>query len=85
MRAMAVLASAFLVLALAPYAILLSGQGFGGEMLSRALCDARTAGAPRVTLCVDDRNAPAWRLYRRMGFLLYDSREVYLTVWRRAS
>jgi ribosomal protein S18 acetylase RimI-like enzyme len=61
------------------------GWGVGGEMLAHALRAAREAGAPRVTLCVDLRNHPACRLYGRAGFVAYDERIVFLTVWRRAS
>jgi ribosomal protein S18 acetylase RimI-like enzyme len=59
--------------------------GFGSEMLHKVLAEARADAAPRVTLSVDDRNVPAWRLYRRLGFEPYDQRTVFLTIWRRAS
>jgi ribosomal protein S18 acetylase RimI-like enzyme len=58
-------------------------QGFGSEMLHKALDQARAGGAERIHLCVDDRNLPAWGLYRRMGFELYERRVVFLAVWRR--
>jgi mycothiol synthase len=60
-------------------------RGFGREILHKALLEARASGVGSVTLCVDDRNGPAWRLYERMGFTLFDRRLVYLVVWRRAS
>jgi ribosomal protein S18 acetylase RimI-like enzyme len=60
-------------------------QGLGREMLLLALHQAHAAGARRVALCVDDRNFPAWGLYRSMGFELYDRREVFLAIWGRRS
>jgi ribosomal protein S18 acetylase RimI-like enzyme len=57
-------------------------RGFGREILLRGLREARLGGARRVMLCVDDRNRPAWELYRRVGFEPYDQRSVLLTVWR---
>lgn len=57
------------------------GRGFGREMLLHALCEARAAGAARVILSVDDRNAPARRLYERVGFEPYDHRLVLLSIW----
>jgi ribosomal protein S18 acetylase RimI-like enzyme len=56
-------------------------QGAGRELLLWALCEARAAGAPRLTLSVDARNLPAWELYRRVGFEPFDRRAVYLVVW----
>lgn len=56
-------------------------RGFGREMLLHALCEARAAEAPAVTLSVDARNQPAWDLYRSLGFEPYDQRVVYLAVW----
>jgi mycothiol synthase len=53
-------------------------RGFGREMLRHALCEARAADAPAVTLSVDARNQPAWKLYRSVGFEPYDQRVVYL-------
>jgi mycothiol synthase len=53
-------------------------HGFGREMLLYALCEARAADAPSVTLSVDARNQPAWNLYRSLGFEPYDQRVVYL-------
>jgi ribosomal protein S18 acetylase RimI-like enzyme len=57
-------------------------RGFGREMLLKALCEARAAEAPRVTLSVDARNKPAWELYRGLGFEPGERRAVYLAVWR---
>jgi ribosomal protein S18 acetylase RimI-like enzyme len=60
-------------------------RGFGREMLRMALRQSHAAGVRRVSLCVDDRNLPAWGLYRSMGFELYDRRAVFLAVWRGRS
>jgi RimJ/RimL family protein N-acetyltransferase len=57
-------------------------RGLGRELLLRGLREARLGGARRVMLCVDDRNRPAWELYRGAGFAPYDQRVVLLTVWR---
>lgn len=56
-------------------------RGFGREMLLHALCEARAADAPSVTLSVDARNQPAWNLYRSLGFEPYDQRVVFLAIW----
>ncbi len=56
-------------------------HGFGHEMLLRALCEARAAGAPGVTLSVDTRNQPAWQLYRSVGFEAFEQRAVYLAIF----
>ena len=56
--------------------------GVGREILLHALCAARAADAPAVTLSVDVRNQPAWKLYRSLGFEAYDRRLVYLAIWR---
>lgn len=60
-------------------------RSVGRAMLLHALIEARAAGAPWVTLSVDDRNFPAMQLYRSLGFEVYDQREVYLAVWSRAT
>jgi ribosomal protein S18 acetylase RimI-like enzyme len=57
-------------------------RGFGREILLKALCEARAADVPAVTLSVDARNQPAWNLYRSLGFEPFDQRLVYLAVWR---
>lgn len=57
-------------------------RGHGREILLKGLIEARAAGAPRVSLSVDARNEPALQLYRSLGFVPYDRREVYLAVWR---
>lgn len=44
------------------------GRGVG-ELLTQAVCDrAGALGCHRVVMCVDCGNAPALRLYERMGF-----------------
>jgi GNAT superfamily N-acetyltransferase len=57
------------------------GLGLGRELLVQALSEARQARAPRVLLSVDGRNAPARRLYERVGFSVLETRAVYLAVW----
>jgi ribosomal protein S18 acetylase RimI-like enzyme len=56
-------------------------QGFGRELLGKALSEAKTAGVSRVTLSVDGRNGPAWDLYRAVGFEPFARREVFLGLW----
>jgi ribosomal protein S18 acetylase RimI-like enzyme len=58
------------------------GRGFGRELMHKALVEARADGAARLTLSVDARNEPAWRLYTDLGFAAHDRREVYLAIWR---
>jgi ribosomal protein S18 acetylase RimI-like enzyme len=57
-------------------------QGFGRELVLKALLEAEAAGEPSVTLAVDARNRPARELYRRLGFEPRESRDVLLAVWR---
>lgn len=54
------------------------GQGVGDRLLRRLLADAANDGFAAVELCVDVRNEPALRLYRRQGFTEVDRREVWL-------
>jgi ribosomal protein S18 acetylase RimI-like enzyme len=60
-------------------------QGFGREMLSHVLVEARAAGAIQMVLSVDGRNTPARHLYRSMGFETQDRREVLLAIWGNLS
>jgi ribosomal protein S18 acetylase RimI-like enzyme len=60
-------------------------RGWGRELLHKALRAAHASQATHLTLSVDARNRPAWRLYLDLGFEAYDCREVYLAVWRRPS
>jgi ribosomal protein S18 acetylase RimI-like enzyme len=57
------------------------GQGVGRELTLKALYEARAEGAAQLTLAVDQRNQPAWHLYRSLGFREYDQREVLLAIW----
>lgn len=45
------------------------GQGLASVLLRDSIHGAATAGLPRLSLAVDDRNVPALRLYRRLGFV----------------
>jgi mycothiol synthase len=56
-------------------------QGVGKELARKALAEARQAGATQLTLAVDARNEPAWKLYLGLGFEIFDEREVYLAIW----
>lgn len=57
-------------------------RGFGRELMLKALLEAKAASAARVTLSVDGRNDPALQLYRSLGFVPFDRRDVFLAVWR---
>jgi ribosomal protein S18 acetylase RimI-like enzyme len=59
--------------------------GLGRELMIHALTEAQAAGVSQMTLSVDDRNRPAWHLYRSLGFEPYDQREVYLAVWEKGN
>jgi ribosomal protein S18 acetylase RimI-like enzyme len=56
-------------------------RGLGQALTRKALRDAQAAGAMSMTLTMDVRNEPAWRLYRAFNFETYDQREVYLSVF----
>jgi len=58
------------------------GRGYGREIMHQALAVARADGVARLTLSVDVRNDPAWRLYTDLGFRPHDRREVFLALWR---
>ena len=55
-------------------------QGLGADLTRMAQREARFAGAGKMTLTVDRRNAPARRMYERLGFVEFERREVYLWV-----
>jgi GNAT superfamily N-acetyltransferase len=55
------------------------GRGLGRVALRHALEMARPHSS-RLILAVDARNKPAYRLYRRAGFLPFDRRGVHLRV-----
>jgi GNAT superfamily N-acetyltransferase len=57
-------------------------RGFGRELMMKAVFEAKAAGAGRVTLSVDGRNEPALHLYRALGFVPFDRREVFLAILR---
>ena len=55
------------------------GQGLGTRLLTAAIDQVRESGAPGISLCVDDDNPGAHKLYLRMGFeeVAYDSEHGY--------
>lgn len=55
-------------------------RGVGREMMLRVLLEARAAGLARAVLAVDERNAPAWRLYTLMGFEEVERQDVFLRI-----
>lgn len=59
-------------------------RGLGRDLTVKAMHEARQAGAPRLTLAVDERNKPAWELYRGLGFSPFDQRQVFLAIWPAA-
>src|SRR5207245_11599784 len=56
-------------------------RGFGRELMLQALLEARAAEVPELCLTVAGRNHPAWELYRSLGFVAFDRREVFLALW----
>jgi mycothiol synthase len=56
------------------------GQGFGEELVVKAMFEAKAASVPELTLSVDARNEPALRVYRKLGFEAFEVREVYLKI-----
>jgi ribosomal protein S18 acetylase RimI-like enzyme len=63
----------------------LRGRGLGTELTCLGIREARAAGAERMTLTVDARNAPAWRMYRVLGFEEFDRRLVLLNLFQGAA
>jgi ribosomal protein S18 acetylase RimI-like enzyme len=57
-------------------------RGVGRELVRKALFETRAADAGQLSLSVDYRNQPAWKIYQELGFEPYDRREVYLAIWR---
>jgi ribosomal protein S18 acetylase RimI-like enzyme len=58
-------------------------RGHGRELVRKAMAEAQAGGAELLTVCVDERNAPALRLYAKLGFEEYDIRDVYLALWEQ--
>lgn len=58
------------------------GRGYGRDLMHLALSEARADGVARLTLSVDARNRPAWKLYTDLGFVAHERREVFLAIWR---
>ncbi len=56
-------------------------NGFGREMVTKAINDCRDAQALELTLAVDVRNVPAIGLYRSLDFVEVERRHVYLAIW----
>jgi mycothiol synthase len=56
-------------------------RGHGRELVRKAMAEAGTGGCELLTVCVDERNTPALRLYAELGFEEFDSREVFLALW----
>jgi mycothiol synthase len=53
------------------------GHGFGEMIVRYAIEKTRESSAERLVLAVDERNLPAWEMYRRVGFVMWDRRTVY--------
>jgi mycothiol synthase len=58
------------------------GQGFGEAIVRFAIEQARNSSAERLVLAVDERNALALEMYRRVGFVMWDRRRVYARVYK---
>ena len=58
------------------------GRGLGRELTLEAFRRARSSGARRVLLAVDQNNRPACNLYTEVGFQPRDRRSVFLRVLR---
>jgi GNAT superfamily N-acetyltransferase len=57
-------------------------RGVGALLLQRALERSRERDARQLTIVVDERNAPARRLYARMGLRPVATRNAYVYRWR---
>jgi ribosomal protein S18 acetylase RimI-like enzyme len=53
-------------------------RGLGTELVRHALCETKKAGMRALTLSLDARNEPAWKVYRKLGFEPFAAREVFL-------
>ena len=56
-------------------------RGVGRELVRKALFEAKAMGGHEVVLSVDARNEPALNLYAKLGFEVFERREVYLALW----
>ena len=54
------------------------GHGWGRQITQHAQYLARRAGVERIVLAVDAANGPALRMYRAMGFEIWDRRTVFV-------
>jgi GNAT superfamily N-acetyltransferase len=54
------------------------GAGLAGHLLRHALAKLSQSGESHITLAVDNDNDPALALYRSVGFVRHDSREVFV-------
>lgn len=54
------------------------GQGLGERLMTFALHHLARMSMQRVACAVDERNAPARRLYDRLGFARFDAREAFV-------
>jgi mycothiol synthase len=54
------------------------GHGYGLSMVRHAQWLARRAGRDRLTLAVDDENAPAIAMYAAAGFIAWDHRSAFV-------
>ncbi len=60
------------------------GQGIGGELLRHLEVSARGAGAQRIWLHVDEKNAPALSMYEARGYRFAGREEDYYRHGRAA-
>jgi ribosomal protein S18 acetylase RimI-like enzyme len=59
------------------------GRGLGKALTRKAVAEGHKAGVGHVTLAVDQRNLPAYRMYLEAGFTAHGQREVYLRLMDR--
>jgi ribosomal protein S18 acetylase RimI-like enzyme len=52
--------------------------GLGSHLLTFGLQNLARMSMQRVACAVDERNAPARRLYDRLGFSRFDTREAFV-------
>lgn len=56
------------------------GRGLGQAIMHYALEQAMVAGLHGVLVCVDARNVPAVQLYRRLGFVPWEEKALFLAL-----